>query len=160
MLDLPNAPSCHVHPMSLDSGATPAAFLKRELELGTGAFVCTDHGSLGAAKDVYDLAKANKLIPIIGVEGYFRDENCPILIQNGYEKNSMGGFIKAPKYSHITMHAMDQDAYKCLVRLISAADARLEAHLEMLEPEHRKHGHERKPLFNWADLEELGSHNI
>jgi len=58
------------------------------------------------------------------------------------------------------VHFLDQEAYECGVRLLSKADARLESTLEKLEPSDRKHGKERKPLFTWADLEEMGSKNV
>ncbi len=61
--------------------------------------------------------------------------------------------------STCTSAFQDQAAYECAVRLLSAADARLEETLAKLEPEDRKHGSERKPLFTWDDLAELGSHN-
>ena len=61
-----NYVSPHIHPQSLDSASTPEAFCKKEVELGTGALTVTDHGSLGAAYKVYDLAKKNSLTPVIG----------------------------------------------------------------------------------------------
>jgi DNA polymerase III alpha subunit len=155
-----NFVSCHVHPNSLDSGSTPEAFAEREAELETGAITCTDHGTLQSARKIYDLGKEKGLIPLVGIEAYFRDDECSILTANGYEKNERGGFISAPKYSHITLHALDYAAYRCMVRLISRADLRLEADKERMEPAHRKMGSERKALFRWADLEELGTHNV
>jgi DNA polymerase III alpha subunit len=154
-----NFATCHSHPQSLDSGSTPEAFAKREVELGTGVLTATDHGSLAACRKIYDLAKKNSLIPVLGMEAYLRDDSCPILAANGYRKNAAGAFIGAPKYMHVTLHFGDQAAYECAVRLLSNADERLEATLATLEPEDRRHGQERKPLFKWADLEELGAHN-
>lgn len=150
----------------MDSGSTPDAFLERELELGTGAIVATDHGSLVACRKIYDLTKDKKackgqvIVPILGLEGYLRDDNCKILTDAGYQKNATGAFIGAPKYMHFCAHAMDQAAYECMVTLLSKADERLEGVLATLEAKDRKHGKERKPLFTWADMEELGSHNV
>ena len=155
-----NFPTAHCHPQSLDSGSTPEAFADREVELGTGTITCTDHGTLQACRKVYDLGKKNDLIPILGLEGYLRDDNCEILTRNGYSKNANGAFTNAPKYMHFCVHALDQDAYQCMVRLLSQADARLEETLAKLEQKDRKHGQERKPLFTWGDLEELGGHNV
>lgn len=154
-----NFATCHSHPNSLDSASTPEAFAKREVELETGVITVTDHGTLQACRKIYDLGKKNKLIPVLGMEGYLRDDNCPILLANGYQKNSNGAFTNAPKYMHVTLHFLDQAAYECGVRLLSRADGRLEDTLAKLEPKDRKHGKERKPLFTWADLEELGSYN-
>jgi DNA polymerase III, alpha subunit len=58
--------TCHSHPQSLDSASTPAAFAKREVELGGKALTATDHGTLAASWQIYQLAKKNGLIPIIG----------------------------------------------------------------------------------------------
>jgi DNA polymerase III alpha subunit len=155
-----NFATCHCHPQSLDSASTPDAFVKRELELGTGVITCTDHGTLAACRKIYDLGKANKLIPVLGMEGYLRDDDCPILTAHGYQKNATGAFVNAPKYMHFCVHFMDQPAYECGVRLLSQADARLEETLAKMEAKDRKHGQERKPLFTWRDLEELGAHNV
>jgi DNA-directed DNA polymerase III PolC len=141
----PNFPSPHVHIQSLDSASTPKAFIEREKELGTGAITCTDHGTLACCRHVYDLAKKNKLTPILGVEAYFRDDNCPIL--------KYAGITNVPeyaKYFHITLHAMDQSAYEALVRVLSRVS------LTRME----RHGSEYKPLFAWADLIELAQYNI
>lgn len=158
-------PHCHVQ--SLDSASTPEAFVERELELGTGTITVTDHGSLVACRKVYDLGKKAGLTPILGIEAYFRDDDCPILTEAGiqkkyYDLNSSnkseaekailypnGTFGEYLKYCHLTIHFLDQAAYETGVRLLSIADGRAE-----------RHGQERKPLFNWANLEELGAQNV
>ncbi len=155
----PNFTSPHVHIQSLDSGSTPTAFAKRELELGTGALVVTDHGTLGACHTVYELAKKNKLIPVLGLEGYFRDDNCPILTAAGvaktYPKKQRSkdvdttkslGFSGYSKYHHITLGFRDYAAFQVGVKLLSRAPV-------------EQHGSETKPLFDWANLEELGASN-
>lgn len=157
--------SPHVHPMSLDSASTPEAFAEREKELQTGALVCTDHGSLAAAYKIYDLAKKNNLTPILGLEGYMRQDDCPILEKLGIAKTDKMpkgidkvkwaqehpnglSYYEYNKYYHITLGFKDFKAYKAAVKLLSKADARAE-----------QHGSERKPLFDWSDLEELASYN-
>ena len=152
-----NFVSPHVHVKSLDSASTPEQFAKRELELGTGHLVVTDHGTLEATRQVYDLTRDKKafrdLKPILGVEGYFRDDNCPFLAQVSAPRDEkgkhVGTYAKYLKYCHLTLHAMDEQAYGALSRVLSAADLRAE-----------QHGKERKPLFTWENLEELGSHNV
>lgn len=155
------SPHCHQH--SLDSASRPEDFIEREIELGTGHTVVTDHGSLAACRKVYDLAKEASLTPILGLESYFRDDNDDILIKAGIPKTYYdigkdpekaalypnGTFKDHIKYHHLTMHFQDQKAYECVVKLLSKADDRAE-----------RHGSERKPLFNWAQLEEIGSHNV
>lgn len=150
MKEFLNFPSPHCHVQSLDSGSSPEAFAAREIELGTGAITVTDHGSLSVCRKVYDLALKKKLTPILGLEAYFRDDKCPILTKEGLVKDAKGTFTPYVKYMHLTMHALDQEAYETLVRLTS--------HAKLHRTE--KHGSEYKPLFAWEQLEELGSKNI
>lgn len=140
-------PHCHIR--SFDAASTPEAFANKETELGTGCITITDHGTLEGAREVYDLAKSRKMTPIIGLEGYFRDDNCPILIGNDVPKDEHGTFQDWAKYEHITMHFMDQKAFEVGSKILSNAFDRAE-----------KHGTERKPLFGWSELETLGSYNV
>lgn len=141
-----NFSSPHVHVQSLDSASTPEAFAKREIELGTGALVITDHGSLAGCQTVYDLARKKKLTPVLGLEGYFRDDDCPLLLGAGHQKNPEGKLVDTFKYGHFTCHFLDHAALKVGVKLLSRAPV-------------EQHGQESKPLFNWAAMEELGGTN-
>lgn len=147
--ELPNVPSPHVHPESLDSGSTPEAFVAREVELGTGAATATDHGSMAAVRTVYDLARKANLTPILGFEGYLRDDDCPILLDAGYRRDEDGTFLSTYKYGHFCLHLEDQAAYERASVVLSRADLRAE-----------QHGSERKPIMGWRDLEELGETNV
>jgi len=158
--NLKNFASPHVHVRSFDSASTPEAFAQRELEIGSEFITVTDHGTLEADRQVYDLCQKDikygpgnklkgKLTPILGLEGYFRDDNCPILTEAGIVKDEKGTFAEHLKYLHLTMHFLDQEAFETGVRILSRADLRAEVH-----------GSERKPLFTWQDLEELGSKNV
>lgn len=154
MKTIKNFATPHSHVRSFDSASTPEAFALRELELGGEYLTVTDHGTLEANRHIYDLCQNDKrfkgkLTPIMGLEGYFRDDDCPILKEAGVNKDEKGTYAEHLKYTHLTMHFMDQEAQETATRLISKADLRAE-----------KHGSERKPLFGWADLEELGSKNI
>lgn len=144
-------PHCHVK--SLDSASSPERFAQRELDLQTGYLTVTDHGTLEATRQVYDLLRDKKsfqaLKPILGLEGYFRDDNCPILLDAGAQRDADGTLRKHIKYTHLTLHALDEGGYSALSRVLSQADLRAE-----------KHGSERKPLFTWENLEDLGSHNV
>lgn len=142
---IPNFVTPHCHVQSLDSASTPEAFAKRELELGTGALVITDHGSLAGCQTVYELARKKKLTPVLGLEGYFRDDDCPIFKAAGIDKVD-GKYATLFKYGHFTCHFLDQDAFKVGVRLLSRAPV-------------EQHGQEAKPLFDWAAMEELGASN-
>jgi len=171
-------PTVHCHPASVvDSASTPAQFVKREVELGTGYVTATDHGSLAGAKEIFDLGKKAGLTPIIGLEAYLRDDNCPILLKNGIPQSkemvcgrchekwknettpdcSCGAssgvekkhFWDYLKYMHLTMHFRDYPAYLTGVRLLTKADLNGE-----------RHGSERKPIFTWEDIEELAAQNV
>jgi DNA polymerase III alpha subunit len=141
-MPLKNFVSPHCHIQSLDTGSTPESFADREIELGTGYITTTDHGSMGVCRKVYDLAKKKKLTPILGLEAYFRDDDCPILKAAGIESAK-----DYNKYYHFTMHFLDAEAYETGARLLSGAPR-------------ERHGSDGKPLFNWRDIEELGSKNI
>jgi len=147
-----NFPSPHVHTQSLDTASTIENFAKRETELGTGYLTSTDHGTLQATRTVYDLCTTGKfkgkLKPILGIEGYFRDDVCPILTSAGVQK-SKDGIWDGFKYGHITLHCLDEEAYSALSRAVSDADLRAEWH-----------GSERKPLFTWQHIETLGQYNV
>lgn len=149
-------PHCHIK--SLDSASTPKEFAKRETELGTGYITVTDHGTLEATRSVYDMcAKGGKyhgkLTPILGLEGYFRDDDDEILKAKGVVRKADADgkltFRDNYKYAHITLHCLDEPAYFTLVKKLSDADLRAE-----------QHGSERKPLFDWNTLAELGQQNI
>jgi DNA polymerase-3 subunit alpha len=139
----------HCHPKSLDTGSSIESFAKREAELGTGYLVATDHGSMAGARQLSAAAKKHGLTAINGCEFYLRDDDCDILKAAGVQKNDKGTYADFYKYAHVTAHFMDNDAFETASRLLSKADERAE-----------RHGSERKPLFSWADLEELGSKNV
>jgi DNA polymerase III alpha subunit len=145
-----NFVSPHVHIQSLDSASTPDAFAKREVELGTGAITCTDHGWMGACSDTYELAKKHSLTPILGVEAYLRDDDCDILKKHGIEKDEKGTFASYNKYYHLCIHCKNQQAYSALSERLSWASINRS----------EKHGSEKKPLFSWSDLEMLGEYDV
>jgi DNA polymerase III alpha subunit len=139
----------HCHTKSLDTGASIESFAKREVELGTGYLVSTDHGTMAAARQVAGAAKKHGLTPVLGCEFYLRDDDCDILKRFGVPKDEKGGYGEFYKYAHVTAHFADNDAFETASRLLSKADERAE-----------RHGSERKPLFSWKDLEELGGQNV
>jgi hypothetical protein len=78
-------------------------------------------------------------------EAYLFDPNCPITTAGGIEDAKAYN-----KYYHLTMHCMDEPAYKALVKKLSTADRYNSVWA----------GSEKKPLFTWADLEELSAYNF
>lgn len=153
-----NYVDCHCHIKSFDAASTPEQFAKRETELGTGYITCTDHGSLEGIREIYDLTnkiddqtkqKKYNLKFIPGMEIYIRDDSDPFLLEAGAERDDDGTLKDYAKYFHQTLHFMDQKAFEAGSKLLSKAFDKAE-----------KHGSEYKPIFNWGDIEELGSYNI
>jgi DNA polymerase III alpha subunit len=139
-----NAPTPHCHLGSLDTGSTIDSFVEKEKELDTKVLTCTDHGTMANCMAAYNKAKKAKLTPILGVEGYFRDDDCQILKEAGITKDEKGTFKPYWKYGHITLHARSQQAYEIIGKRLSYASEKAE-----------KHGAELKPIFTWDDLEEI-----
>ena len=106
------------------------------------------HGTLQGAIKVYDVAKKNGLKPILGIEGYLRSDDCPILNSFGIAKDDKGTTKNYLKYSHITLHAQDQEAYQNLGRILSRAN----------KNRSERHGSELKGIFsgkiwkNWVNI--------
>jgi DNA-directed DNA polymerase III PolC len=143
---LKTPPTNHCHVKSLDTASTLDDFIKREVELESGYLTVTDHGYLGACLDAYKLAQKANIKPILGIEGYYYDAEDPILTKFGIEKSK---FKEYAKYSHFTLHALDQQAYEALVRAVSEADKTAEVH-----------GAERKFIFNWQVMQGLSKYNF
>lgn len=144
-----NFATFHSHPSSFDSGSTPEKMANRALDLGTGSFCVTDHGTLAASRLVYRLSEQKSLTPILGLEAYVRDDSCKILSDSGILKDENESFRGYANYFHLTMHSLDQEAFEFMIKKLSKANKTAE-----------RHGIEYKPIFNWTDIEELGSHNI
>lgn len=134
----------HVHPSSIDSGSTVEAIVGRCKELQKDLPVqyatITDHGFMGDCFKFYDVCKKKKVKPILGVEGYFKDPECDL---------SKGTDSEKVKYFHVILHFMDQEAYQKGCELLSDADKKAVVA-----------GGERKPLFDWKDLETLSKYNV
>jgi DNA polymerase III subunit alpha len=61
----------HTHYSLFDGVATPEEYIDRAVELGMSALAITDHGTLSGHRELYRIAKAKGVKPILGVEGYF-----------------------------------------------------------------------------------------
>ena len=61
----------HTHFSLFDGIATPEEYVDRAVELGMPGLAITDHGSLSGHRELYRIAKAKGVKPILGVEGYF-----------------------------------------------------------------------------------------
>jgi DNA polymerase-3 subunit alpha len=54
----------------MDGVATPEEYIDRAVELGMPALAITDHGTLSGHRELYRIAKAKGIKPILGIEGY------------------------------------------------------------------------------------------
>jgi len=60
----------HTHFSLFDGIATPEELVDRAVELGMPALAITDHGTLSGHRELYRVAKAKGIKPILGLEGY------------------------------------------------------------------------------------------
>ena len=60
----------HTHYSLMDGVATPEEYVNRAVDLGMQAIAITDHGTLSGHRELYRIAKAKGIKPILGVEGY------------------------------------------------------------------------------------------
>ncbi len=125
---------------SIDGGSTVEAMVDKDRELKVGYSTLTDHGTMAGSLKHYNYCKKKGIKPIVGLEAYFHDPDCPIV--KGTESEEL-------KYFHMTMHFCDSDAFHKGVELLSDADKNAIIA-----------GGERKPLLKWKDLEELSKYNV
>ena len=95
----------HVHTCYslLDGLCRTAELIKRVKELGQPAIAITDHGNMFGTAELYKLAKAEGIKPIIGSEMYLADGPAN-------EKNP---------HSHLILLAMNNEGYLNLSKLSS-----------------------------------------
>jgi DNA polymerase III subunit alpha len=79
----------HTHYSLFDGVATPEEYIDRAVELGMPALAITDHGTLSGHRELYRIAKAKGVKPILGVEGYF----CPDRFDKGQRQNALSQLI-------------------------------------------------------------------
>ena len=127
------------HPESSLSGSTVQSMIDRAKELGLSYFSIADQSTLSCALETYRIAKDKNLKPIIGMEIFFKDNNCPIT--KGTPSDNI-------KYFKMAVHAMDQKAYQLLVKMISDSSRPT----TMV-------GEVSVKLFNWNDLETISKYN-
>jgi DNA polymerase-3 subunit alpha len=105
------APTVHLHVHSeyslLDGACKIDKLAARAAELGMPALGLTDHGVMNGAVDLYKACRANGIKPIVGLEAYYVDDRKAT--EGRYERN------------HLTLLARDQQGFRNLVQLSSAA---------------------------------------
>jgi DNA-directed DNA polymerase III PolC len=132
--------SPHTHPESSLTGSTVKALIDKAKNLGRTHFVHTDDGHLSSALKVYKLTKKAKMSPILGIEIYFKDQNCPIIKRTSADRC---------RYFTLSLYAEDQTAYQALCKIVSRIDL---PSIELYE--------ESRQLWGWIELEEISKYNI
>ena len=123
--------SLHNHNEGPLTGSTLNNFILKSKELGRTHFVSTEFSYFSNALKVYDLAPKNEMKPIIGVEVFFLDSDCPIFKSSKASK---------ARYYKTTLYCTDQKQFQTLGILISKNNNPI----HFMGEEH--------PTFNWNML--------
>lgn len=129
------------HTESYLTASTLSSMISKTKEIQSNYFAVTENGTLVSALKAYYAAKNAKLSPILGIDLFFKDENCPIISGTPSDQS---------KYFKLLMYFKDQSAYQEMVKMIS-------------DPSRKKVkiGEDHQfPLFNWSDLERLSKFNV
>ena len=102
---------CHSEYSLLDGAIRVEDLIRKAKEFGMPAVALTDHGNLYGAVPFYQAKKDSGVKPIIGCELYVAPGSMT-------DKNASSGKEAA---FHLTVLATDEDGYKNLVKLVSAA---------------------------------------
>lgn len=102
---------CHSEYSLLDGAIRVEDLIKKAKEFGMPAVALTDHGNLYGAVSFYQAKKNSGVKPIIGCELYVAPGSMT-------EKSASSGKEAA---FHLTVLASDEDGYKNLVKLVTAA---------------------------------------
>src|SRR6478735_6964800 len=102
----------HTEYSLLDAACRLDKLMDRAHELKFPAIAITDHGVLYGAIDFYQAARAKGIKPIIGCEVY-------VAPGSRLEKKSSSGGKDV--YNHLVLLAKDEEGYKNLIKLTTAA---------------------------------------
>ena len=127
--------SPHTHCESQLTGSPLSAMIKRAVDLKRTHFSYTDLGHLSSCLKAYGLAKKAGLKFAAGIEFFFKDPQCPIIVGTKSDKC---------KYFNGTLFAKNQLAYQELCRVVSTNDM---PKIEVQE--------ETQSLWSWDKLEHL-----
>jgi DNA polymerase-3 subunit alpha len=122
----------HTHYSLFDGVATPEEYIDRAVELGMPALAITDHGTLSGHRELYRIAKAKSVKPILGLEGYMCAD-----ISDKRDKSEREG-QQDLVYNHIILLAKNQKGLENLNKISEIAWT---------------DGFFRKPRFDFAILE-------
>ena len=96
----------HTDYSMLDGACAIGQFTDAVVEQKMPAVATTDHGNLFGAVQVYNIAKANGVHPIIGCEVY--------VSQQGHKTRS-----DTDRYNHLVLLCETQEGYRNLINLVS-----------------------------------------
>jgi DNA polymerase-3 subunit alpha len=101
----------HTHFSLMDGVATPEEYVKRAVEIGMPSLAITDHGTLSGHREMYRLAKAGGIKPILGVEAY--------ITQNRFDQRDKSERTTPLDlvYHHLTILAKNQQGLENLNKL-------------------------------------------
>lgn len=132
--------SPHNHPESVLTGSSLSSLIARAKDLGRTHYAITDNGHLSSAVKAYTAAKKANLKPILGMEVYFKDSNCPFITGKKGDR---------AKYFTLSIYAKDQEAYQAICKVASKTNLPTFYTYE-----------EDKQLWGWNELNELSKFNI
>lgn len=101
----------HTHFSLMDGVATPEEYIKRAVEIGMPALAITDHGTLSGHREMYRLAKAGGIKPILGVEAYIAQDRFDQ--RDKSERTTPLDLV----YHHLTILAKNQQGLENLNKL-------------------------------------------
>jgi DNA polymerase III subunit alpha len=101
---------CHSEYSLLDGANRIEGLIERALELEQPALAITDHGNMHAAWEFQEMAKKEKLKPILGMEAY---------VAPGDRRIKARGGPGSKAYYHLVLLARDIVGYRNLVKLSS-----------------------------------------
>ena len=105
----------HTHYSLFDGVATPEEYIDRAVELGMPALAITDHGTLSGHRELYRIAKAKGVKPILGLEGYMCAD-----ISDKRDKSEREG-QQDLVYNHIILLAKNQKGLENLNKISEIA---------------------------------------
>jgi DNA polymerase III subunit alpha len=105
----------HVHTeySLLDAAAKVKPLVEKASELGFKALAMTDHGVMFGAYDFYQAARAKGVKPILG---------CEVYVAPGSRLDKKPGAGMRDVYHHLVLLARDDEGYRNLIKLVTAAN--------------------------------------
>jgi DNA-directed DNA polymerase III PolC len=132
--------SAHNHPESRLTASKIDSFINKTKELGLNYISFADHGHMMSSLKCYMESTKKGLKPILGVELFFKDIDCDLI---------KGSKSEQSKYFTITVHALDQESFQALSKLVSRTSGLL------INIDDRSY-----PSITWNDLQDISKYNV